>query len=74
MTGCADGRKILVAIYQGQGGTLFCYTFLGSEEDAPPDASRFYDAAKKMNFYAFSRRRLNAVFHRESEVICILVS
>ena len=69
-----DGRKVLVAIYQGQGGTLFCYTFSGSEKDAPPNAARFFDAAKKINFYAFSRDSVNAVFHREGEVICILAS
>lgn len=69
-----QGRKILVAIYQGQGGSLFCYTFLGSEEDAPPDAARFFDSASKMNFYAFSRGAVNAVLHREGEVICILAS
>jgi mycothiol system anti-sigma-R factor len=69
-----EGRKILVAVYQGQGGSLFCYTFLGSEEDAPTDASRFHDVAKKMNFYAFSRGRINAVFHREGDIICVLAS
>ena len=69
-----NGRKILVAIYQGQGGTLFCYTFLGSEKDAPANAARFFEAAKKMNFYAFSHGRVNAVLHREGEVICILAS
>jgi anti-sigma factor RsiW len=69
-----DGRKVLVAIYQGQGGTLFCYTFIGSEVDAPADAARFFDSQKKINFYAFSRGRVNAVFHREGEVICILAS
>jgi anti-sigma factor (TIGR02949 family) len=69
-----DGRKILVAIYQGQGGTLFCYTFLGSAEDAPPNAARFFDDAKNMSFYAFSRGSVNAVFHREGGVICILAS
>ena len=69
-----QGRKILVAIYQGQGGSLFCYTFLGSEKDIPPNAARFCDADKKMNFYAFSRGTVNAVFHREGGVICILVS
>jgi hypothetical protein len=69
-----DGRKVLVAIYQGQGGTLFCYTFLGSEEDAPTNAARFFEAAKKMNFYAFSRGRVNAVLHSEGKVICILAS
>jgi hypothetical protein len=69
-----QGRKILVAIYQGQGGTLFCYTFFGSEEDAPGNSARFYDTAKKINFYAFSRGGLNAVLHREGEIICILAS
>jgi hypothetical protein len=69
-----EGRKVLVAIYEGKGGTLFCYTFLGSEADAPPNAARFFDAVKKMNFYAFSSGNVNAVFHREGEVICILAS
>ena len=69
-----DGRKVLVAIYQGQGRTLFCYTFLGSEVDVPPNAAKFFDAGKKMNFYAFSRGGINAVLHREGQVICILVA
>ncbi|HEY2922350.1 MAG TPA: zf-HC2 domain-containing protein [Candidatus Binatia bacterium] len=69
-----QGRKILVAVYQGQGGTLFCYTFFGSEEDAPGNAARFYDTTKKMNFYAFSRGRVNAVLHLEGDIICILAS
>jgi hypothetical protein len=69
-----DGRKILVAIYQGKGGTLFCYTFLGSEADAPPNDARFFNAANKIDFFAFSRGVVNAVFHREDGVICILAS
>jgi anti-sigma factor (TIGR02949 family) len=69
-----QGRKILVAIYQGPHGAIFCYTFLGSEEDAPPNAARFFDSEKKLNFYAFSRGGVNAVFHREGEVVCILAS
>jgi hypothetical protein len=69
-----QGRKILVAIYQGPDGAILCYTFLGSEEDAPPNSARFFDSEKKMNFYAFSRGRVNAVFHREGDVICILAS
>ena len=69
-----QGRKILVAIYQGPGSTLFCYTFFGSEQDAPGNAARFYDTTKKMNFYAFSRGRVNAVLHREGDIICILAS
>ena len=70
----AQGRKILVAIYQGEGGSLLCYTFLGSEADAPPNAARIFDPDKKMNFYAFSRAGINAVLHREGDVICILAS
>jgi hypothetical protein len=69
-----NGRKILVAVYQGQGGLLLCYTLLGSEEDAPPNAARFFDPDKKMNFYAFSHGKINAVLHREGDVICILAS
>ena len=69
-----DGRKILVAIYQGPHGAILCYTFLGSEEDAPPHAAKFFDSEKKMNFYAFSRGVVNAVFHREGDVNCILAS
>ena len=70
----AEGRKILVAIYQGEGGSLLCYTLLGSEADVPPNAARFFDPDKKMNFYAFSRAGINAVLHREGDVICILAS
>jgi hypothetical protein len=69
-----NGRKILVAIYQGEGGSLLCYTLLGSEADAPLNAARFFDQDKKMNFYAFSRAGINAVLHRERDVICILAS
>jgi len=69
-----DGRKILIAIYQGPGGTLFCYTFSGSETDAPADAARFSDAQRNMSFYAFSQGKVNAVLHREGQIICILVA
>ena len=69
-----QGRHILIAIYQGQGGTLFCYTFFGSEEDAPANAAKFFDPVKKINFYAFSQGSLNAILHREGEIICILAS
>jgi hypothetical protein len=69
-----SGRKILVAIYQGEGGSVLCYTFLGSEADAPLNAARFFDPDRNMNFYAFSRAGINAVLHREGDVICILAS
>ncbi len=69
-----NGRKILIAIYQGPRGTIFCYTFLGSEADAPADAARFLDSAQRMSFYAFSQGKVNAVLHREGEIICILAS
>jgi mycothiol system anti-sigma-R factor len=68
------GRKLLVTVYRGPGGSLICYTFLGSEEDAPTGSARFFDQAKNVNFYAYSRGGLNAVFHREGDVICILAS
>jgi anti-sigma factor RsiW len=69
-----QGRKTLVVIYQGLGGTLLCYTFLGSEQDAPANSAKFVDPVKKLNFYAFSRGSANAVLHREGDVICILAS
>lgn len=69
-----SGRKVLVTIYEGEGLTVTCYTFLGTETDAPPEADRFYDAVKKANFYSYSRSGINAVFHREGQLICILVS
>lgn len=68
------GRKILVAIYEGTAPSLTCYTFLGTETDAPKDATIVYDAEKKINFYTFSRQGVNGVFHREGDLICILVS
>lgn len=69
-----EGRKILVALYRGQGPSLICYTFLGTDKDAPVNAAVFFDPEKKMNFYAFSHGSINAVLHREGNVICILVS
>jgi anti-sigma factor (TIGR02949 family) len=68
------GRRVLVALYQGDGGSLTCYTFLGGESDAPPQAQAFFDADKKMTFYSYSVGRINAVLHREGGLICILVS
>jgi len=67
-------RKVLVAVYKGQGSMLVCYTFLGSEEDAPAIAEIFFDAEKKMNFYQFFHAQTNAIMHREGRVMCILVS
>lgn len=69
-----QGRKVLVVVYQGQGGRLLCYTFVGSDADAPPNSAKFFEPAKNMNLYAFSRGPVNAVLHREGEVICILAS
>jgi len=68
------GRKILVTIYEGKVPSLTCYTFAGTEKDAPPEASRFFDPEKKITFYTFSRGDVNGVLHREGELICILVS
>ena len=69
-----EGRELLLAIYQGGGDAIFCYTFIGNEEDAPRNAARFFDPDKKIHFYAFSSGAVNAVLHREGEVICILAS
>jgi hypothetical protein len=70
----AKGRKILATVYEGKGASLTCYTFLGTEEDAPANATIFLDPEKKINFYTFSRGEINGVLHREGKVICILVS
>lgn len=67
-------RKILVTVYQGEGASITCFTLLGSEADAPPGAKVFYDDAKKINFYSFSKDDFHAVMHQEGEVICIMVS
>jgi anti-sigma factor RsiW len=69
-----QGRKVLVVIYRGEGGTLFCYTFPGSEADAPGDSEKLFDPAKKMNFYTFKRGTVNAILHPEGELICLLAS
>jgi len=70
----AQGRKILVVLYEGEGDSITCYTFPGTDEDAPEDAVVVFDPEKKINFYTFSRNGVNGVFHREGELICILVS
>jgi len=68
------GREVLVTVYRGEGPDVTCFTFLGSESDAPPGAERFFDEAKKINFYSFAQGDVHAVMHREGEVICIMVS
>src|SRR5262245_21812168 len=68
------GRDVLVTVYQGTGPAITCFTYLGSDADAPEGADRFYDADLKVNFYSFSRADVNGVLHREGEVICVLVS
>jgi len=67
-------REVLVTVYQGSGPAITCFTFLGTESDAPKSAERFYDADMKLNFYSFAQDGINAVLHKEGDVICILVS
>jgi mycothiol system anti-sigma-R factor len=69
-----DGRKILATVYTGKNISVTCFTFLGTEQDAPRDATVFHDRERNINFYMFSRNGYNAVLHREGEVICILMS
>jgi hypothetical protein len=68
------GREVLVTVYQGDGPTVTCFTFLGDEVDAPKGAQRVYDPEKRMNFYTFSHGDLHGVLHREGEAICIMIS
>jgi len=68
------GRKVLVAVFRGDSLYVDCFTFIGTEEDAPKDATVFFDLEKKMKFYNFSRDGIHAVLHREGNVICILFS
>lgn len=69
-----NGRKVLVMIYQGDGPSITCYTFPGTEADAPSGAEGLYDPDRKTYFYAYSHNGMNLVFHREGKLICILVS
>ena len=68
------GRQILVAVFKGNGLSITCFTFLGTEEDAPKNATVFFDPETRMRFHSFSRNGLNAVLHREDNTICILTS
>ncbi|MEX0802518.1 MAG: zf-HC2 domain-containing protein [Candidatus Binatia bacterium] len=67
-------RKVLVAVYQGNGLTIICYTFIGSDGDAPEIAEMFFDAEKGMDFHQFFYTHTNAVMHREGSINCILMS
>ena len=69
-----EGRQIVVTVYRGRGASITCFTFLGTEEDAPKDASVFFDQLSTIKFYIFSRNGEIAVLHREGNVICLLVS
>jgi putative zinc finger protein len=69
-----EGRQMLVAVFRGNGLSITCFTFLGTEEDAPKNAAIIFDPEKKMRFYTFSRNGMHAVLHREGNVICLLVS
>jgi anti-sigma factor (TIGR02949 family) len=68
------GREVLVTVYQGGGPAVTCFTFLGSEADAPDGAEKFYDADMRLNFFSFSRDGVNGLLHREGDVICVLAS
>lgn len=67
-------REVLVIRYAGADLPILCYTWVGTEGDAPASAAIFHDPQKRLNFYAFSLGNVNAVLHRENDVICILVS
>jgi hypothetical protein len=69
-----EGRQILVAVFRGNGLSIMCFTFLGTEEDAPKNATVFFDPETRIRFYSFSRNGINAVLHRENNTICMLTS
>ena len=69
-----EGRQILVAVFGGNGLSIICFTFLGTEEDAAKNATIFFDPETKISFYSFSRNGINAVLHREGNTICMLTS
>jgi anti-sigma factor RsiW len=69
-----EGRQILVAVFRGNGLSITCFTFLGTEEDAPKNATVFFDPDTRIRFYSFSRNGINAVLHREDNTICMLTS
>jgi hypothetical protein len=68
------GRKVLVTVYKGRGSAVLCFTFLGTEKDAPPNARLFFDPEKRMNFYTFSKGRVNGVMQAVGDRICTFVS
>lgn len=74
LVGNHAGRKFIAVLYQGNELSLICYTFLGTEADAPGSASVLFDNEKKMHFYAFAQGNVNAVMHREGDTMCILAS
>jgi len=67
-------REVLVTVYEGDGPTITCYTFLGTETDAPKRAELFRDNEMRGNFFIFSQDTLSGVMHQEGEVICILIA
>jgi len=69
-----EGRQILVAVFRGNGLSITCFTFLGTEEDAPKNATVFFDPETRIRFYSFSRNGIQAVLHREDNINCILTS
>jgi hypothetical protein len=69
-----QGRPVLVAVFRGDGLSIMCFTFLGTEEDAPKNATVLFEPEKQMRFYTFSQDGIHAVLHREDNVICMLVS
>lgn len=68
------GRDVLVTVYEGDGSTVTCYTFLGTEADAPKGAKLLRDEETRVDFFIFSQGDRSAVMHEQGEVICILVA
>ena len=69
-----DKRDVLIAVYRGQAPAVSCFTFIGTEADAPPKASVFVDPESQMRYFTFTDGTMNGVMHRVSGRVCLLVS
>lgn len=69
-----DDRDVLIAVYRGNAPAVSCFTFIGTDNDAPKQASLFVDPNNQMKYYTFTDGTVNGVMHRVGERVCLLVS
>ncbi len=69
-----DNRDVLVAVYRGKAPAVSCFTFIGTDNDAPKKVQLFVDPKDQMKYYAFTDGTVNGVMPRVGERVCLLVS